>query len=386
MVMLCCCWIVSEVNAQTGWLSRYVDMGPNITGTNRATALARLEAIERLLKQVPELAHPAGFDITTQFTGHRSRTGLGNSEHPDYVIEYTLHLKFFAPKWVKFLEPAGEMAFTINANEGQDWLDPQGRGIYIEPARWPRSPFATVTYGFAESGGPVQPNDPFYVDAWLTAGGELPWRAVSREDYYAALIASAEGNKGERRADYVKAVEKTGYQRWLDEAPQRKKDREQTLKTVGQVSPAEVANLRKALEDAEREAGEQLKKNESAEREEKKTAFAPTDTMRAELSRMTPAQRKLPAILDTDIGRTEWRATGATMLERDTLAITVHRVLTPNYDFWRARKSPVDVRTIRVYFRAMNSPPPAILTAVYQTYKKLDWRALAALLDQPTRE
>jgi hypothetical protein len=31
-------------------------------------------------------------------------------------------------------------------------------------------------------------------------------------------------------------------------------------------------------------------------------------------------------------------------------------------------------------------PPPAIHNALWQAYKKLDWRALAALLDQPTKE
>jgi hypothetical protein len=29
------------------------------------------------------------------------------------------------------------------------------------------------------------------------------------------------------------------------------------------------------------------------------------------------------------------------------------------------------------------SPAPAVLNAIYQTVKKFDWRALAALVDQP---
>ena len=73
--------------------------------------------------------------------------------------------------------------------------------------------------------------------------------------------------------------------------------------------------------------------------------FNYTDNIRAELNRMTPAQRKLPAISDSDPARTEWRATGSSMRERDTVTATVSRVLTPNYDFWRARQSLTDVRT-----------------------------------------
>ena len=386
--MLLCGSLVSTVSAQTtaqnGWLRLKVDMGPNLTGTNRATALTRLEAIERLVKQVPGLAQPEGFEITTHLTGHRSRLGLGNSDHPEYAIQYILRLTFFAPKWVAYGDPAGEVYFEINADESSSgWLDPQGRDIFVEPSRWPRLPFSAVTYGEAASGGPVQPNDPFYAAVWLTAGGELPWRAVSREDFYAASIAAAEGDKGEKRAQIKKSAEKTGYQRWLEEAPKRKKEREDVLKAIAQTAPGELEKMRKALEDAERESGEEFKKNEASEREDAKTAFASTDSIRAELNRMTPEQRKLPAIADDNA--TEWRATGVNLRDRDTLVASVRRVLTPNYDFWRARKSPTDIRVMRVYFRARPSPPPVILNAVYRVYKQLDWGALAALLDQPPK-
>jgi hypothetical protein len=181
-----------------------------------------------------------------------------------------------------------------------------------------------------------------------------------------------------------KVREKTGYERWLEEAPKRKQEREEAIRAVAQVAPAEAAKLRTELEKAEREAGAEFKKNESNEREENKTFFKATDDMRAELNRMTPAQRKLPAIIDNDPTRTEWKATGSSMRDRDTASINVHRVFTPNYDFWRARKSPVEVRTIAVHFSASDAPPP-VLAAIWQTYKKFDWRALAALLDQPTK-
>jgi hypothetical protein len=68
------------------------------------------------------------------------------------------------------------------------------------------------------------------------------------------------------------------------------------------------------------------------------------------------------------------------MRDRDTVTATVHRVLTPNYDFWRARRSRVEVRTINVYLEG--SPAPPVLNAIYQMYTKFDWRALAALIDQ----
>ena len=385
ILTLASCLITSAAGAQTGWLPPIVDMGPNLTGANRAAALARLESIQRLLKQVPEFAHPDGFEIRASFTGHRNRTGLGNSEHADYVIQYLYRVNFFSPSLAKNKYAIGAIIFAINADESMHGeLDPQGRVIFVEERRWPLVPFSVATYGVSAS-GTLNAGEDFTLWTWFTPGAELPWSAVSREDYYNSLIGSVEGNNGEKLAEYKKATEKTPYQGWLAEAPRRKKEREETLKALAQMqAPAEVAKLRKTLEDVEHDTGEELKKSESQDREDAKTAFKPTNDMRAELNRMTPAQRKLPAIVDMDPARTEWRATGVSMRDRDTVTATVRRVLTPKYDFWRARRSIVEVRTINVYFEA--SSTPAVQNAVYQAVKKFDWRALAALVDQPPRE
>ena len=388
LLTLVACLTTSVVTAQPGWLPRTVDMGPNLTGANRAAAIARLESIERLLKQVPELAHPEGFEIRPFFSGTRSRFGLNQSEHADYAVEYIYRINFFVPKLAPDVAATGTILFAVNANENMghgDLVDSRGGIIFIEnQRRWPLIPFSVATYGVSAS-GTLQAGEDFSLWAWFTPGGELPWRAVSREDYYNGLIASYEGKNGEQRAATKKLIEKTPYQRWLEEAPKRKAEREQVLKTLAQVQPpADVAKLRKEMEDGERDATEQLKKSEPDDRERDKSMFNYTDNLRAELNRMTPAQRKLPAISDSDPARTEWRATGSSMRERDTLAATVSRVLTPNYDLWRARKSLAEVRTINVFFEG--SPAPPVLNAIYQTVKKFDWRALAALVNQSPKE
>jgi hypothetical protein len=384
ILSLVSCLTASAVAAQTGWLPRTVDMGPNLTGANRAAAIARLESIERLLKQVPELAHPEGFEIRPFFSGGRSRTGLNQSEHTDYAVQYIYRITFFVPKLAPDVSATGTILFAINADENMghgDVVDSRGGEIFIEQPRWPLIPFSVATYGVSAS-GTLQAGEDFSLWAWFTPGGELPWRAVSREDYYNGLLASIEGKNGESRAALEELTEKTPYQRWLEEAPKRKAEREEILKTLAQVQPpAEVAKLRKEMEDAERDAGEQFKKNENDDRERDSSMYKFADDIRAELNRMSPAQRKLPAISDSDPARTEWKATGSSMRDRDTLAATVSRVLTPNYDFWRARKSLAEVRTINVYFEG--SPAPPVLNAIYQTVKKFDWRALAALVDQP---
>jgi len=385
MVVMLCCSTLSTVDAQTGWLPRSVDLGPNITGANRAAVLARLDAIERLVKQVPELAHPDGFEIRPFVEGSGRRTGPGKSEHAEYAIQYTYRLTFFYPSFAANKYAIGDVVFVVNADENvRAWVDAQGRDVYVEGLRWrPPVPSSVATFVATPSGTTVQKGDDFTLDAWFTAGGESPWRSVSREEFYNAVLVTAEGNNGEKRAEVKKATEKTGYERWLEEAPQRKKEREEALKAVAQFQPAaEVQKLRKTMEDAEREAGEQLKKNESADRESAKSALKPTDDVRAELNRMTPAQRKLPAIVDAGPNKSEFSATGVNIRDpRDTLTANLSRVLMPNYDFWRARKSPVEPRTMLVHLEATSTPP--ISNAVYQMYKKFDWRALAALMDQP---
>ena len=371
------------VGAQSRWLPPSINMGSNLKGPARAAALARLQEIERLLKQVPEFAHPEGFDAKGDFVGIGSRTGLNESVHSDYVVEYRYTVLFFAPKFTPNAQPTGAVVFMVNADENMRGKpDAQGRTIFVEEPRWPRTPYSVATYGTSSS-GTMQAGQDFTVTTWFAAGGELPWRPVTREDYYNSLIAETEGNSGEIRAAHKAATEKTGYQKWLEEAPKRKKEREDVISAVAQSNAAEAAKLRKTLEDADRETGEEFRKNESNDREDAKKSFAITDGMRAELNRMTSAQRKLPAIVDVDPSATQFRATGASMRDRDTLSSTVHRVLTPNYDFWRARRSPDEVRTIAVHLETTDNP--AITNAIYQMYQKFDWRALAAMANEAPR-
>jgi hypothetical protein len=59
-------------------------------------------------------------------------------------------------------------------------------------------------------------------------------------------------------------------------------------------------------------------------------------------------------------------------------------VLTPDNDFWRIRRSPVDVRAILVNISAGGTGlAPAVHNALIKTFDKLDWTALNQLLDVP---
>ena len=235
---------------------------------------------------------------------------MGNSEHADYVIEYLYRVNFFSPSLAKNNNAIGAIIFAINADENMHGdLDPQGRAILrrttaVATGALLGGDLRRVGEWHAKRRGRFQPLDLVHarrrapVACRVTRGVlQLLDRQHRREQGREARAV-----QGGYREDTVSAV--------APGAPQRKKDREETLKAVAQFQPAaEVAKLRKELEDAERDAGEELKKSESQDREDAKTAFKPTDDMRAELNRMTPSQRKLPAIVDAvHPARAEWRA------------------------------------------------------------------------------
>jgi len=59
-------------------------------------------------------------------------------------------------------------------------------------------------------------------------------------------------------------------------------------------------------------------------------------------------------------------------------------VLTPDYDYWRARRSPVEARGIQVHIGASGSGlDPAVHRALWQAFNSLDWAALSKLLELP---
>jgi hypothetical protein len=253
----------AAANAQNGWRPRAVNLASNLTGANRATAIARLEAIERIFKQVPELAHPNGFEIQSAFTGGGGRSsGQGESLQPGNVLEYGLVLFFLPPGQ---FQAAGDITVTVNSpgHRGGKWYDEEGRYLYPEPWRVDRVPFATAAYGGSNTSRErtgLSPTEASYVRLWFTSGGELPWREVTREEFYRAQIFLAEGKNGEQLAGQKKLADNGRYRLWLDEAPKRKREREEVLSTLAKLQPAaEVAKLRKEMEDGESEAGEALK-------------------------------------------------------------------------------------------------------------------------------
>jgi len=96
---------------------------------------------------------------------------------------------------------------------------------------------------------------------------------------------------------------------------------------------------------------------------------------------MSPAERRMPAYINTTSSEGP-RATGWN-LGSDWMPPN-WPVLTPNHDFRRVRRSPVESRSINVQVCISGTClDPGVRNALLQTFKALDWGAINRLLDAP---
>ena len=375
------------------WLPRQVSRFENVTAAQQAAAIATLEKIEGILKQVPELANPNGFEVWPIISGGTRQDGPGGRALPGTVVQYNLALGHYRPSKAVAGEGSACISVQVNGTQSGRLRDAQGREIYIEadrggPSTNPNISDGRVPQKATQVYGELWnvPRERSIVDVLFVTSGELPWKPVSREEYYRAVTFDLEGANGEKLAEYRQALQKTPYQVWVEGAAQRKADHEAAMAQLKGILPdAEIAKLRQAQEATEREVTEKLKRNEATDREQNSEAytisFARRDSMNAELARMTPEERRMPAYISktTEDGP---RATGWNLTTDSTPPNW--RILTPNLDFYRMRRSPVEVRSINVHLSmTLTCLAPEIQQMLWKLYHTLDWAAINSLLETP---
>lgn len=386
--------VVDAQSQSRGWLPREVHAITGVTAAQRAEAMATIDRIERILKQVPELATPDGYEIQPIIAGGARQVGPGFDDTPlaGSVIEYNIGLRYFRPTKAIAGEGGTCLGVTVNKRLEGRLTDARGRAIFMENDRGKlntnpdisdfRLPRATQVYGELWN----VPRERSFVEVLFVTAGELPWKPVSREEFYQATLFDLEGAKGEKLADTREALKKTPYQEWMEGAAQRKKEREETIaQLVGVLPASEIEKTRQTLEASDRDVTERLKKDEPLHRERNTEALAktsgPGDNIRAELAAMSAQERGMPAYINNALDHgpiaTGWRLTTSE-------APPAWRVLTPNYAFYRARRSPVEVRSVTVNIGiSMTCLTPKIQQALWQAYHKLDWVSFNNLLEQP---
>jgi hypothetical protein len=377
-------WLPPEVTPFTGGL----------TAAQRAEAMAKLRRFEQLVKAIPELANPDGFEILPIISGGaRQQDGEGR-ELPGTIVEYGVSLLHFYPTRAIAGEGSACVAVSFNGRQSGRLRDANGREIYIEGDRGTPSTKPTIS----DSRVPQKAVE-LYGALWNVAGersgvtvmyvsaGELPWKPVSREEFYKANLLDLEGARGEKLAGFREGLQKTPYEEWMAGAAQRKKDRDEAAAQLkGIVSEAEIEKFRQRQEATERDVAEQLKKAEATHKAQNSEAFTKSferrDNMNAELARMSSAERAMPTYINNALGREGYIATGWTLTDND--APPAWRVFTPNLDFYRPRRSPVEVRSVTVTMTtSFTCNRPKIREAIWKAYHSLDWNAINQLLESP---
>jgi hypothetical protein len=355
-----------------GWLPRlsYFDAAyfsaPH-TAAEQSAMLARLLEIERIVLQVAELARPEGFEIEPiLYPG-----GLVGT-WKESVFGYRYSLMMYNPTKAIAGEGCGCIEVRVNSDLGglkSPYGDERGE-IYFEEE--PGEPVPGATHVWSR----LSPTDPSFVTVMFTKDGGSPWKSVTREHFLEAVIEQAEGRNGEKLGEARQYYARTRYEEWLAEAPTRKKQREGTLAAV---DPTQRDELRKVLEAAERETGEEMQKADASDRSENARQLAALteygDRFRARLAAMSPTERLKPAWLDRMDSSGEFR-----FVEPGSPRSI--RVLQLDPGFYRARRSRTEVWTISVQIKARGTgATPEVQPALYAAFRKLDWAALARLLE-----
>jgi hypothetical protein len=392
---------VSGQTARSGWLPRQERLAAELTAAQRAEALAVVDRIVRVFQRVPELANPSGFEIQPTVSGGVRPLGPDGQVKDQSVMEYVLTLSIYRPSKVVAGEGCGCIEIRINQYPAAELRDASGRPIYVESprAREPvgspeekadifyQVPVALQVYG--ELWGPkrdITPGRPERSGAsvLLVGDGELPWLPVSRETFYEAARIEREGKDGRKQDGMRAGLAKTPYEHWIAEAPQRKEIRDGQLAAARRsLSAAEYEKFRQTIEDTDRQVAEQLRKQDAVDRETNRTSVNKMNTARdafqIELDRMTPDERRMPTYIND--GLTEGPiATGRRIVSNP--APPAWRVFTPNENFFRARRSPVEVRSIRVHIGISGTGlVPSVRNALLKTFQTLDWGAIKALAE-----
>lgn len=356
-----------ENAARPRWADLYPPNLLHPTAAERAAAMTTLDEIQRVLEQVPELGKARGFELERHIFGGTLSFGERG------VLTYSWFLVFYRESKAVPQEPPLCIEVHVNASRGA-LIDETGKAFFIEQVIGEPIPGATIVYEGLRWDTPTADRRPGYVT--LTSRGAFPWLPVSREEYLRALIYLEEGKNGEKEKEFRKSLEKTSYERYMEEAGERKKIRDESLASMARAQGRAAAEeLRKSLEQTEREVAEQLKAAEAEERKQFKEALTNRygDQLRAQLAAMTPTERAAPAT--------------ARYGDRQLVAPDdpeAHRVLTPDPEFWRSRRSRAEVHSITISFHPGGTCAfPPIRAALEKAYQTLDWAALKRIVDRP---
>jgi hypothetical protein len=347
-----------------GWRNVKLDGGIPTNAAEKASAAARLDEIDRIvLTAAPEFGH-LSYPTWSYSGGFSAVDAKANT-----ILEYRYQIA---------ADLGGRGLCVIFEVQ----INPTMRGTPGEPiveAHMGKPvPGAYVTWNNF-----LPPPDPSWQQVVLVRDGESPYIQLTREEVRRWQIRDEEGSNGEKLAERKKLLANTPYERFMADAPERKKNRDDLRAALkGIRSPAEIDAQIKEMEDAERQAAADLKAQDKSDRHENDSlsrAQSTADKARASIARMTPAERKLPAYVRGEASDTLWNFGTAD-------SPFTSRVVRPNPSFWTMHRSRVEVRSMLLDFSAAcpkEPPPPEVHAALWKLRQNIDWAALKRMMNQP---
>jgi hypothetical protein len=333
-----------------------------LTAAERATVERRLGAVEALARKSP-YATARGFAVEPIFGFHEitNRTQL-------YPYLFALDTKDRCSKYDEY--PAH---LIVNFNpDPMAWsagdrplIDERGEALYIERPRREAILGSTATFGgFHEDNTNTSA---FFL--LFTTANEPPTLPVSREEYLRYRILEHEGKDQEKLKAVTANLSKTPYERWVEDAPARKKRNEELLAVIAKVNAAQVAKTRADTEKVEQAEVEKLKRADAFEREKQAKDLATYkgigDRYRAQITAMSPQERSSPALMN-----------GLDLVPQGTP--NAYMIVRKNAAFYHARTSPLEARAILV---SMPGACKEERPQQEQLYKQFDWAALKKMVN-----
>lgn len=346
-----------------GWQPRWSMVearGGLLTAAERSEMVRRLIAIEALFLKADALRQPRGFEVQTRLVGGglTTRTELAR-------------YGFYLQAWRQTMKISGEGPAPIEVRVNPEHVAmAEGGGIGDQEilSEFPVGdpiPGATVVYTVGHLPDRIYKRftatDPGKIRVLLTSGAESPWIPVSAERFMQAAIS---------KFDDGKKAPQTPYELWMSQAAQRRNDYAATVAAIP--DKAQAGKMREEFEKTEREVTASLKKSEASDRKELSQPKAVADSVRAQLAAMTPAQRAADF----------WSLGDLKPVPPNTP--NARRIVSPKPGFYRMKRSPLEIRAILVTMNIERVDIPGsreLDHAVYEAYTKLDWAALAGMLD-----
>jgi len=281
------------------WWPRFTanDGAETLTAVERKTVDARLAAIEALVRKSP-YATPRGFAVEpwVGIHGITDRTQL-------YPYEFVVMTK---NRCSKYDEGQGHLVVNFNPDPlawslgDRPVIDERGNALYMERPRREALLGSTATFGgFLEDNTNTSA---FFL--LFTTANESPVLPVSREEFLRYKLFVHEGKDQGKLKALTADFSKTPYERWVEDAPERKKRNEELFALIARTSAEQAAKTRAEMEKLEQAEAEKLKRSDAFDREKQAKDLAGYkavgDGYRAQLSAMSPQERASQAFLVGD--------------------------------------------------------------------------------------